>query len=53
MSLRFFPNIVGNPVSVQDDSFESDLLDSPKYTRPQSYDGQNVPSRVGKVPSWL
>lgn len=42
-ALRFYPGILGNPQSVQEDSFEDGLLDCAYYTRPAVFRGQTVP----------
>ena len=41
---RLLPGAVGNSASVEGDSFESGLLDSPRYTRPGIFRGKEVPS---------
>jgi len=43
--------------SAETDSFSSELLDGPHYTRPREYDGQNVPEVLlsgdhGKIAEW-
>jgi tRNA (guanine37-N1)-methyltransferase len=40
---RLLPGAVGDPESVQQDSFFEGLLDYPQYTRPESVDGLDVP----------
>lgn len=40
---RLLPGAVGDPESVQQDSFFEGLLDYPQYTRPESVDGLEVP----------
>jgi tRNA (guanine37-N1)-methyltransferase len=40
---RFLPGVVGKMKSVEEDSFSSDLLDYPQYTRPRSFRGMSVP----------
>ncbi|MBN2220316.1 MAG: tRNA (guanosine(37)-N1)-methyltransferase TrmD [Kosmotogaceae bacterium] len=40
---RFVPGVVGDMESVINDSFFSDLLDYPHYTRPREVDGMEVP----------
>lgn len=40
---RFLPGVVGKMESVEQDSFSSDLLDYPQYTRPRSFRGMQVP----------
>lgn len=44
---RLVPGVVGNPASVQDDSFsrtDGALLEGPVYTRPAVFDGREVPA---------
>ncbi len=40
---RFIPGVLGHEDSVYQDSFESGLLDCPHYTRPQEFEGMEVP----------
>jgi tRNA (guanine37-N1)-methyltransferase len=40
---RHLPGVVGDPASVAADSFTSGLLDHPVYTRPQEFEGREVP----------
>jgi tRNA (guanine37-N1)-methyltransferase len=42
--IRRLPGVVGDPRSLEEDSFATDgLLDFPHYTRPSYIDGQKVP----------
>jgi len=41
---RLVPGVVGDPESVEADSFERGLLDHPCYTRPAEVEGRSVPS---------
>jgi tRNA (guanine37-N1)-methyltransferase len=41
--LRLLPNVLGNPLSHQDDSHSDGLLEGPSYTRPPSWRGLHVP----------
>lgn len=41
---RLIPGVVGNAVSVQEDSFATGLLEGPVYTKPQSWRGREVPA---------
>jgi tRNA (guanine37-N1)-methyltransferase len=55
--VRLLPNVLGNPVSHQDDSHSDGLLEGPSYTRPPSWRGLDVPPvlRSGdhaKVAAW-
>lgn len=40
---RLIPGVVGNPGSVEEDSFSCGLLEYPQYTRPAEYRGWKVP----------
>lgn len=40
---RFLPGVVGKIESVKQESFSSDILDYPQYTRPRSFRGMQVP----------
>jgi len=41
---RLRPNVLGNEVSAQKDSFSEGLLECPQFTRPREVDGLPVPS---------
>jgi tRNA (guanine37-N1)-methyltransferase len=41
--LRLLPNVLGNPLSHQDDSHSRGLLEGPSYTRPPTWRGLDVP----------
>jgi tRNA (guanine37-N1)-methyltransferase len=41
---RLVPGVVGEPESVERDSFEAGLLDHPQYTRPADFRGHGVPN---------
>ncbi|MDC0156247.1 tRNA (guanosine(37)-N1)-methyltransferase TrmD [Verrucomicrobia bacterium] len=40
---RHVPGVLGDEASLQDESFEDDLLSYPQYTRPHEYRGMKVP----------
>ena len=40
---RHVPGVLGDEASLQDESFEDDLLSYPQYTRPHEYRGLKVP----------
>jgi len=40
---RLLPGVLGNPESVQQESFQGDLLEGPQYTRPPEFRGLSVP----------
>jgi tRNA (guanine37-N1)-methyltransferase len=41
--VRLIPGVLGNPESIEEESFENDLLEYPHYTKPQEYEGLSVP----------
>ncbi|MFA9462266.1 tRNA (guanosine(37)-N1)-methyltransferase TrmD [Thiohalorhabdus methylotrophus] len=40
---RLQPEVLGEPASAEEDSFVEGLLDCPHYTRPQRFEGREVP----------
>ena len=42
-AVRLVPGVVGDPASVEEDSFVDPLLDFPHYTKPQTVRGYRVP----------
>jgi tRNA (guanine37-N1)-methyltransferase len=55
--VRLLPEVLGNPVSHQDDSHSEGLLEGPSYTRPVSWRGLDVPAVLlsvdhAKVAAW-
>ena len=40
---RLIPDVLGNPKSLETESFRSGLLEEPQYTRPAVYEGWEVP----------
>jgi tRNA (guanine37-N1)-methyltransferase len=40
---RLVPGVVGNPASVETESFAAATLEGPQYTRPRSFRGLEVP----------
>lgn len=56
-SARLLPGVLGNAESADEESFDDDLLEYPHYTRPLSWEGQEVPSVLrsgdhGRVAAW-
>jgi tRNA (guanine37-N1)-methyltransferase len=41
--VRLLPGVAGNEVSLDDESFTSDLLEYPHYTRPRDWEGRAIP----------
>ncbi len=40
---RFIPGVIGHPDAVWEDSFQEGIFDAPHYTRPEVYEGVEVP----------
>jgi len=54
---RLIPGVLGNPDSVESESFRTGLLEEPHYTRPAEFRGWGVPEVLlsgdhGKVDEW-
>ncbi|MDB5561006.1 MAG: trmD [Hyphomicrobiales bacterium] len=55
--VRLIPGVLGAADSHADESFENGLLEYPQYTRPQSFEGCDIPAVLtsgdhGKVEKW-
>ena len=55
--VRLIPGVLGAEDSPRDESFENGLLEYPHYTRPQSFEGREIPAVLisgdhGKVDRW-
>lgn len=55
--VRLLPDVLGNEESAQEDSFSSQLLEHPHYTRPRQFRGLEVPPVLvsgdhQKIESW-
>jgi tRNA (guanine37-N1)-methyltransferase len=55
--VRLLPGVAGNSESLQEESFESGLLEHPQYTRPQVWEGREIPAVLtsgdhAKVAAW-
>ena len=55
--VRLIPGVLGGAESHADESFENGLLEYPQYTRPQSWEGRDIPAVLtsgdhGKVEKW-
>ena len=44
--IRLLPGVVGNPDAIVEESFEQELLEYPHYTRPQLWQGKEVPAAL-------
>ena len=42
--VRLLPGVIGEAASLSEESFEGGLLEYPHYTRPQTWDGRDVPA---------
>ena len=55
--VRLIPGVLGKDESHAEESFENGLLEYPHYTRPQSFEGREIPAVLtsgdhGKVAEW-
>jgi len=55
--VRLLPGVMGNEASGEEESFENGLLEHPHYTRPQSFEGLEIPEVLisgnhGKIAKW-
>ena len=55
--IRLLPGVIGNSASLNEESFENNLLEYPQYTKPQEWKGRAVPEVLlsgnhGKIKDW-
>src|SRR5690606_14226474 len=55
--VRLLPGVMGNAASGEEESFENGLLEHPHYTRPQTFEGQDIPEVLtsgnhGRIATW-
>ena len=55
--VRLLPGVLGNINSTKDESFESNLLEYPQYTKPRDWEGKKVPEILfsgdhAKIKGW-
>lgn len=55
--VRLLPGVMGHPESGTEESFSAGLLEYPQYTRPQSFEGRDIPAILtggdhAKVARW-
>lgn len=55
--VRLIPGVIGEPDTLQEESFTSGLLEYPQYTRPQVWEGEEIPDVLtsghhGKIREW-
>jgi tRNA (guanine37-N1)-methyltransferase len=56
-TIRLLPGVLGNEASLAEETFEAGLLEHPQYTRPQSWEGREIPAILtsgdhAKVEAW-
>lgn len=56
-TVRLLPGVIGSEASLEEESFERDLLEYPHYTRPQDWQGRAVPEVLlsghhAKIEAW-
>ena len=55
--VRLIPGVIGNSRSLPEETFEKNLLECPHYTKPQIWEGKNVPDVLlsgdhSKIKDW-
>ena len=55
--VRILPGVVGDEASLAEESFETGLLEYPHYTRPQTWEGRDIPEVLlsghhGRIKAW-
>jgi tRNA (guanine37-N1)-methyltransferase len=55
--VRLLPGVTANEASLSDESFENNLLEYPHYTRPNSWEGHEIPAILtsghhGEIAKW-
>ena len=55
--IRLLPGVIGNSASLNEESFENNLLEYPQYTKPQEWKGRAVPEVLlsgnhAKIKDW-
>jgi tRNA (guanine37-N1)-methyltransferase len=55
--VRLLPGVMGNEASGEEESFENGLLEHPHYTRPQVFEGREIPDVLtsgnhGRIARW-
>lgn len=56
-TVRLLDGVMGAPETLAEESFEGDLLEYPHYTRPQTFEGRDIPEVLlsghhGKIRDW-
>jgi tRNA (guanine37-N1)-methyltransferase len=55
--VRLLPGVLGEAESLNEESFEDDLLEHPQFTRPRTFEGRDIPAVLlsghhGEVAKW-
>ena len=55
--VRLIPGVTANETSLEDESFENNLLEYPQYTRPNNWEGRDIPAILtsghhGEIAKW-
>ena len=55
--VRLIPGVIGNPKSLNEETFEKNLLEYPQYTKPQKWEEKSVPKVLlsgdhAKIKDW-
>ena len=55
--IRLLPGVLGNEISVEEESFENGLLEYPQYTKPQIWEEKGIPDVLlsgdhAKIKGW-
>ena len=55
--VRLVPGVLGQPASLNEESFEDGLLEHPQYTRPRTFEGLDIPEVLlsgdhAKIAAW-
>ena len=56
-AVRLLPGVLGNATSTEEESFSAGLLEHPQFTRPQEWQGQEIPAVLtsgnhGEIAKW-
>jgi tRNA (guanine37-N1)-methyltransferase len=56
-TVRLLPNVLGNAASTEEESFSDGLLEHPQFTRPQMWEGREIPAVLmsghhGQIAKW-
>ena len=55
--VRLIPGVIGNSESLNEETFERNLLEYPQYTKPQNWEGKSTPEVLlsgdhAKIKGW-